>query len=348
MFLKTLLSSLYYRLLMNHNTSIVLKELPEFYFKASELNLISISTNNIIETPAGFFRLIRKNSSNKQFKKETQLIYSVVKSVIVNDMNGGGYERYCRNENTLRKSSCGLFKYNCFNANRSISQTIIAKFLGQQDLLTHTELCKINVEGKLTLVGTMSAKALGVKYDDVKSDLTQKMTPQLLRALTNYNILDVICSETDHGANNYMNIIDDEGKIQSICSFDNDSPSCFKLSSSIGFVPTAEGRPFVSSDGIVLRPYLDKTIVQKLDTLDVRALRNELSKYLNFMQLHYIFARIKKLTCAIRHSVDKGVVKLLEPDDWTQEMVDKEVAGENGRTYMYVLVDWWNYYNPPK
>lgn len=350
---KAIASYVYYRLLMNHNTRIDVEKIHHYAFSSTELYCISISTNNIIETPLGYFRLIRRNLSQKRFDKETKEIFSIFNPI---DTNGNddlekrkeNFVRFKKHEDNLRSHSCRLFKYNCFNANSAIAETIVAKYLGLQDLLTSTELCKLTIDNKHTVLGTMSSKARGVKYEKVKNGLSQRMTPKLLQTLTNYNLLDVICYEQDHGANNYMNLIDEEGKIYSICSFDNDSPTSFKLSTSVNFTFSAEGRPFVSSDGFVTRPWLDKEVVERLESIDLSALKKDLSQYLNCVQLYCCVRRIEKLNKAIQKSVANGVVKLLEPIEWTQQMVEEEIAGNNGRTYMYVLVDWHDFFNKPR
>ncbi len=344
--IKKIISGVYYGLLMNHNTHIEPDPMPHYNYSPTDVKLIAVSHNNIIETPAGYFRLVRRNYSKKLFDEETANIYCSVNQLKTIELcNKWGYERFKQHEDDLRNHSSRLFKYICFNANSSTSETLVAKYLGLEQLLTKTEFCVLNLEGKISLFGTMSTKAPGVPYDKVKDNLAQRMTPELLRALTNLNLLDVISYERDHGANNYMNIVDEEGKIRSICAFDNDYPESFKISSSVSFTFSGDVSPFISSDGYVQRPYLDKMVVERLAGLDMKLFKKELSKYLNRIQLYFLTCRIQKIREAIKKSKDKGYVRLLEPDEWTQQMVEEEVKGGNGRTYMYVLVDWYDHFN---
>ena len=329
----------YYGLFMNHNTRISTNSIPIYSFRADQLKLITISTNNIIETPDGFFRIVRRNSFRRKFDDETKRIFDVLKPLNIG-MPERELERFVRREYKNRDYCFPFFRYNCFSANRSLAVLTIASYLGIDRLLTHVELCRIIIDGRITLEGTMASKATGVAYGQIKSDISHRMTPQLLQSLTNLNLLDVICFEKDHGANNYMNIIDENGRVNSICSFDNDSPSCFSISMSIDFKFTADGRPFVTPNGLCARPYLDKDVVERLMRIDLESLRKDLSCYLNVIQLYCCMRRIKQLQVAIQSSVEKGLTKLLNPNEWTQKMVDDEVKGINGRTYMHVLVDW--------
>lgn len=202
----------------------------------------------------------------------------------------------------------------------------------------------LKIDDNTPLLGSMSAIAEGIGFWDYKKNINYSFTPSLLRDLSNLEILDTICFEPDHGANNYMLKVGDNGKIIHICAFDNDNPRDFFISSDCSNSLTSETKSIVSSSGYFNRKYADIDSVGKLLSLTRKDVCKELSPYLNDLQLYFCWSRIKVLQKAIEKSLATGNLRLLRSDEWTQQMVDDEISGKNGRTYSYVLIDWKNYY----
>ena len=341
--IKNLIRSFIYSFLLNHRTIIEFASIPSYEFSSDELRLVTLSTNNMIETPVGYFRFCRRWMRQKSYDGETSKMFDLLN-------RGGQYadnqmDKFFLQEKGRRSVMNPLFHYDTFCSNRSIASYKIACLLGQPELLTKCEFCWLKIDNSEPMLGTMSSLAKGTGFwglsDDI--DIKSRMTPSLLRDLSNLEILDTICYEPDHGANNYMNQLDAEGKIQHLCAFDNDNPKDFFFSSDCTHSLTTETKPMVHN-GNFNRQYADKDTIERLLSLTKSTVTRELSPYLNCVQLHFCWKRINKLQQAVQNSLKAQQLALLNPDDWTQQMVEENVSGKNGRTYMYVLVDWKDYY----
>lgn len=214
-------------------------------------------------------------------------------------------------------------RYSYFSAARSISSRIVAEELGLENMITDAKWCVIETNDGKSMFGVLSNSASGKRM----ADITPEPAPTLQRELNLLNVLDVICFQTDHGPNNYN--VDDKFHI---CAFDNDNPTTFLPIPSI-FMSFSGCSPIADKKGIMMRPYFDKLLADKLNTFDREKLKKRLKPYLNSLQLFALFSRIDKLKKSVNKACQADNRFLLDCDEWNSDTVNKELSGKYGVTY---------------
>ncbi len=169
-------------------------------------------------------------------------------------------------------------RHSFFGAVRSVASRIVAEEMGLEHLITDARFCTLALDDGENLFGVLSPSADGCRMLDIKV----KANEDLKKELWNLALLDAICNQPDHGANN-VNVAEKDGSY-TICAFDNDNPKTFFPSLS----------PFAIPEGF------DAQTVKKLQSLDVKRLKKRLSPYLNFLQLFALESRIKKIKKQIK------------------------------------------------
>lgn len=342
--IKRTLGNIIYSYVLNHKTEIDYQDIPVYSFSSADIKIITLSTNNIVQTPVGYFRICRRWRRKKEYDRETYRIYQMLiggGQIIDNQLNV-----FNLHEKAKYSRINPLLIYDTFSANRAVASYKVAQLLGKETLLTKCEMAWLKIDDNEPFLGTMSSIANGVgfwNYIKTKS-IKDHFTPSLLRDLSNLEILDTICHEPDHGANNYMLVVDETEKITHICAFDNDNPKDFFISTDCKHSLTTETKSMITKNGCFNRKYADKDIVGKLLSLNRKTVFKELNPYLNCLQLHFCWLRVRSLQKSIEKSLDIDKLCLLSHSEWTQQMVDDEISGKNGRTYSYVLIDWKDYH----
>lgn len=225
-------------------------------------------------------------------------------------------------------------EYQTFNANRLLAETRMAELLGLEDLLTKVDLVRIRIEGLSEYVGTMMENAKGVDVREIKNYYKEAFTPQLLRSLNNLNVLDFICYEQVHRPGNYKLVLDGQGKAVSVQSFDNDSPWAFSPFGKVNF-HTYERASYIIDKGEINRPAIDKQLAERIVGLTKNDISQEFSRYLNKLQLRALWNRINALQIALNNSKEIW----LEEDEWTEDLMQSELSGKWGRTYIVILYE---------
>ena len=218
-------------------------------------------------------------------------------------------------------------QYETFSASRSIATYILAKKIGLERLVTPCKMIKLIIDGK-TEYGVLCERAPGVRALDSNFEIT----PSLQRELNNLHLLDVICYQTDHFANNY-NIINGEANETSVCAFDNDMDKTFFPALNVCFEAAYGGSAYVR-DGEINRAHVDVKTYEKMKQLDFADLEVVLSPYLNKLQIFCLKIRIKKLLKAIKNSVQLNSSFLIDEYQWTESSVAEELKGKYGMTYL--------------
>ena len=120
-----------------------------------------------------------------------------------------------------------------------------------------TSTCRICLKaGGFVKLGIATEPAPGVNPDSMKG--TIYISPGFQRDTLIMNMLDVLCFQKDHRPNNYFCVLDGLGRVSGLFVFDNDCPSTFFPSPSIRFQSYVKCSPFVTREGYINRPFLDK------------------------------------------------------------------------------------------
>ncbi len=219
-------------------------------------------------------------------------------------------------------------EYSYFNAVRAVSSRIVAEALGLEHMITDARFCVLHTEDGASIRGFLSHAAPGSRM----VDSTVAPTGSLQQALGNLQILDLISYQVDHGPNNYNVFLDGEGRA-SVCAFDNDNPTTF-FPIPIISRPFVGCSSFVDGKGRVQRPFVDKTLADRMAALSVSDLDQRLKPYLNLLQRRALISRIKKLNRVIQRSLRDGNHFLLTPEEWNDATVQQELSGRYGVTYL--------------
>lgn len=163
-------------------------------------------------------------------------------------------------------------KHSFFGAVRSVSSRIVAEELGLERLITDARFCTLFLDKGKTIFGVLSPSADGCRMLD-----TEVPTEKLEKELWSLAVLDAVCNQPDHGANN-VNVALKDGKY-TLCAFDNDNPKTFFPS--LALSPLPQG--------------FDEETAKKLQGADAGKLNKRLKPYLNPLQRYAVKVRLNKL-----------------------------------------------------
>lgn len=215
---------------------------------------------------------------------------------------------------------CGNFQL--YNYNRARCQYELYKLFGVERLISTIKLGKIKLSSGKWIVGSIMEDAMGISPNDISDDKIKDMTTvQLAEDLTTMNIMDALCSEGDHRPDNYMLKIEND-KIVSVCSFDNDSPLSFFLTSSIGrtSMDTCE---IVNNAGKINREQVDMDFLQRVKNVTREQVKECARSYLSSLQLYFLLKRFDKIKSAVINTIG-----------------DKSCSITEGPTYISRLQEW--------
>lgn len=236
-----------------------------------------------------------------------------------------------------QRNQCGG-EWELSNANRQMATEAIAKLLGLDYMIPHSEFAVLVYQGR-ELRGTLMDVAGGESTEGIKMQQSRAVaSPALQRELTSLNVLDAITYERDHRPGNYHMLLDTNGKVSGLEVFDNDAAMTFAplgLSTHSGSgsskITTKRGKLFN-------RPHLDKVLAERICMLELHRVKRELRPYLNHYQIASCWNRIKNLRKAVRESKKKGGF-LLEPSQWSEATMAEELSGRYGRTYLDIFIN---------
>lgn len=217
-----------------------------------------------------------------------------------------------------------------FLAVRAVAVKKLADILGIGHLVPETRYVKLCL-GDRERYGTLEWEAAGFNVAGVPPEERKKhITPQFLRELTNLNVLDVLCHDDDHRANNFHTVANERGEYVGVVSYDNDGPNVFLPSVSIRF-GNGLCSAFIGRHGLVARPHLDRRLAEAVLRLD-RSAVGALAAYLTLSQRMCLWRRIRKMQKAILKTQRANAAFLL--DEWTEEQIQEELSGRFGKTYL--------------
>ncbi|MCM1438919.1 MAG: hypothetical protein NC131_06875 [Roseburia sp.] len=224
-----------------------------------------------------------------------------------------------------------------FLSTRALAVKRLADMLGLGYMVPETRYVKTQFCGR-ERYGVLEAEAEGVNVASVPcGDRLKRVTPALVRELTNLNVLNVLCSERDQRPDNYRTLTNGDGGYIGVVSFDNDGPDVFLPSFSIAFKNCVNCSPIVDKRGYINRPHMDKNLANAVCGMEAGEIKT-LSPYLTYLQRLALWKRFKKIKKAILKTEKARSGFLLEKDEWTAEHVDGELSGKYGKTYAVSFV----------
>ena len=221
--------------------------------------------------------------------------------------------------------------YETFNACRSILSWEIAKLFNCEKLFTSSKMVRLYIDDEVS-IGVLSEKAPGKRALDVNIE----SNTSLQRLLTILNVIDAICYQKDHYANNY-NIIVNNHKVSGVCAFDNDNQFAFFPICNPAFVSQRGGTPILKKDNSFAREHLDYEFANKILTISMNELKQTAMPFLNRLQLRALLIRFKIVQNAIRNKIEENSDFLWKEGQWNEEFLKKELQGVYGKTYLWLF-----------
>lgn len=227
---------------------------------------------------------------------------------------------------------CSIGELQTFNLCRSKAYEIVANALGLSRLVPPSRPVILEYQGRY-LKGSLMDEAPGLRADCIdKITRLNNLSGSIQRELISLNILDVICHERDHRPDNY-NVLMSDGEV-AVCAFDNDSPMSFFPSSSINFLTYKGCSSLVDSNGVYNRPGFPRRVWEHMVRLDRKSLKTSLTPFLSMVQIRALFKRVDNLISAVERALEVDRALLLDDSDWDCSIVDRELSGAYGCTYL--------------
>lgn len=220
--------------------------------------------------------------------------------------------------------------YSFFSAAKSISSKIVAEELGLAHIIVDAKPVYLFLDD-VQLFGILTPKAEGYRARDLQISANSL----LQKELHDLNWLDRISFQTDHGPDNY-NIYCKE-KTYYVVAFDNDNQYAF---SPLTYITSTAGRwcqRIGSNDG-VLCPIIGSNIFNNIINVNFEVLKKRLKPYLNQLQIAALFYRLKHIRKILMRAKERGELTVLNDNDWNDKILQMELKGEFGETYLNILM----------
>ena len=251
-------------------------------------------------------------------------------------LNIDHFLKYVMNAIGRQQRNLGGGRLEFSNANRQMATEAVAKMLGLDYMIPHSEFVVVNHGGK-AMHGTLMEVADGESTEGISEERSREVaSPALQRELMKLNMLDAITYERDHRPGNYNIILDENGKTSRLSVFDNDAAMTFAPFSVS--THSSAGSSCIVGGGQINRPHLDKCLSENICKLKKHELRQALKPFLNYWQITACWNRVKDLKAAILASSSRDGF-LLEADGWNENTMTEELSGKYGRTYLEIFID---------
>ena len=220
---------------------------------------------------------------------------------------------------------------------RNVATSRVAALLGVGNLVAKSETAEIYDEASGTVIrGNLMAKAEGVstakefmaknKMKRGENTLKVSTTGGFQRDLCNLQVLDIICGQMDRNTGNFYVSLNESGEVSGLQAIDNDAS--FGTEEGLGVLK--EGgrvdRELFSDDGGMTIPYMDKSMAERVETVDPEMIRFALKDLLKDKEIEAVVNRLNKTKAGIRKNRAERPERFLEDHQWNddtaQEMVD--------------------------
>lgn len=185
--------------------------------------------------------------------------------------------------------------------------------------------------------GMLTNEGHGINVGNVPpAERRRRVTPKLMRALSDISFLDALTCDNDRRPDNYFTVTDGRGDYVDICSFDNDGPTVF-LPAPFTSVKSVVGCSPLIKRGRINRPHMNKSLAERILAYGAEN-ANGYRGLLSGLQLACFKSRLKKLQKAIKKTAKRNPAFLLDDDGWTEECIAEELSGKYGKTYLVSFV----------
>lgn len=220
--------------------------------------------------------------------------------------------------------------YSFFCASKSISSKIVAEELGLAHMIVDAQPVYLFVDD-IKLFGILTPKAEGDRARDLKISVNSS----LQKELHDLNWLDRISFQTDHGPDNY-NVYCKE-KSYHIVAFDNDNQYTFSPLTMITSTVGRWNRRNRSHNG-VSHSVIGDHIFSCIINVDFEVLNKRLKPYLNQLQIVSLLYRLKHIRKILVREKKRGNLTVLKESDWNDNILQMELNGAFGETYLNILM----------
>lgn len=234
--------------------------------------------------------------------------------------------------------NCGLKKgaRQTFGAVRALAVYKLACELGIS-AVPKTRFVQFACRGR-EYVGTLIDEGSGINVGSIPPDRRKRrVTPSLLRTLSDLNFLDVLTCDNDRRADNYLTVTDEHGDFVDVCSCDNDGPTVFLPTPSTS-VKTVVGYSPLIKNGRINRPHMSRALADSILAFD-REKADGYKQFLSGLQLRCFKSRLKVLQKAILKTVKTDPTFLLDDDGWNADCISEELSGSYGKTYLVSFIE---------
>ena len=232
-------------------------------------------------------------------------------------------------------------EYDLRDAKRLLAYESLAQLFSLSEYVPHSEYCILKTESE-ELFGTFQEPTEGIEIWTIPSEKRIHMiTPEFQMSLSKMWLFDILCRELDHSLYNYRPVVDNRGLFFTVSMYDNGSAGTFGRTSSISEKTYYGVDPLFSDDGHFCIPFQDKELINRICTIGFFDVFNTLFPLIGFQRTFFTWRRIIKIRKAVRSDLKSGFLKTLENEQWTKEIIDKELSGKSGKTYLYSLVHDW-------
>lgn len=220
--------------------------------------------------------------------------------------------------------------------NRNVATSRMADLLGAGDVIARSETVEMVEPGKATgRVGNLMQKAEGKaaaaiaeRYKNKTAssdsgDISQKITGNLQRQLTNLQVLDYITGQIDRHTNNYF-IQEDEstGMLTGVTGIDNDFSfgDAFQLNNIIG----QNGISIFNDDGTFHIPHMDAAMADRILAVNKEQLFFLLGDLLDPSAIENAWKRLAQVQTAIKKEKEEsGSHFFLQNQEWNAETLEE-------------------------
>lgn len=254
--------------------------------------------------------------------------------------------------------------------NRNVATSRLANALGIGDVVVQSELATLQGSGEAPMSGILMQKAPGKSAMDALdedygeealdtadpytifrqlkttvSDVRRLFSPQFLHTLTNLQVLDALAGQTDRHTGNYFVERTASGQLGAVHGIDNEM--AFGLDT---FHTLVEGSPepdrmgnygfnFLTSDGEIRLPYMDKQLADRIMALTPQDLQLLLGDVLEKPYLTALCVRVREAQAAIardREADPTGRRYLEREDQWDANVMEALISPSSKERFSYV------------
>ena len=213
---------------------------------------------------------------------------------------------------------------------RNVATSRMAALLGLDHLVAKSQTAEVYDEAtQKTYRGNIMEQAEGVPYKQLtkpQAGGVNSFTAGFQRDMTNLQVLDVLCGQSDRHVNNIFFRRDENGTFFGLTGIDNDAS--FGLNTdvvSVEHVQRSDRRVYDPDSGKMVLPYMDDALAQRISALDEAAVRYALQDLLRDVEIDAAIQRLKLMKAAIADARQEQANdpnaprRFLQDDEWNEE-----------------------------